>query len=116
MICNLKCAQNSNFKSPSLCWFYEWWKQNGLHKIKVKPLTVIHLTAQQEQEIIQWFKAYQGTIEKYEIKRRNIMNFDEIGFCVGCSKGQYLLVLTDILEVCSNVLKCSKIITNNHYQ
>jgi len=78
-----------------------WWKQNNLHKIKTKPLAVIHLTAQQEQEIIQWFKAYQGTIKKYGIKRRNIMNFDEAGFRVGCPKDQYLLVPADVLEVSS---------------
>jgi hypothetical protein len=59
------------------------------------------MTAQQEQEIIQWFREYRITVGKYRIKRRNIMNFDEAGFRVGCPKGQYLLVPLDILEVCS---------------
>ena len=100
-ICNLKRAQDPDFKSPSLRWFRMWWKQNNLHKIKTKPLAVIHLTAQQEQEIIRWFKEYQATIKKYGIKKRNIVNFDEAGFRVGCPKGQYLLIPTDILEICS---------------
>ena len=100
-ICNLKRAQDPDFKSPSLSWFRKWWKQNDLHKIKAKPLAVIHLTAQQEQEIVQWFKEYQATIKKYDIKRRNIVNFDEAEFHMGCLKDQYLLVSTDILEVCS---------------
>ncbi len=101
-ICNLKHAQNldSDFKAPSLGWFSGWWKMNDLHKIKTKPLAVICLTAQWEEEIIQWFRRYQATIKKYGIKRKNIMNFDEADFHVGCSKGQYLLVPIDILEVC----------------
>jgi hypothetical protein len=45
------------------------------------------MSAQQEQEIIQWFKEYWVTVRKYGIKRRNIMNFDEAGFQVGCFKG-----------------------------
>src|SRR5436190_17600130 len=99
-ICNLKRVQNpDNFKTPTLAWFYKWWKQNGLHKIKAKPLAVIRLTAQQEEEVIQWFRAYQATIKEYGIKRRNIVNFDEAGFRVGCPKGQYLLVPDDILDV-----------------
>ena len=98
-ICNLKRAQNPNFKIPSRVWFSTWWKENGLHKIKSKPLAVVRMTAQQEQEIIQWFREYRITVGKYGIKRRNIMNFDEAGFQVGCPKGQYLLVPLDIQEV-----------------
>ena len=100
-ICNLKRAHDPNFKAPSLGWFSGWWKQNGLHKIKAKPLAVIRLTAQQEQEVVRWFKGYRTTIQRYNIKRRNVINFDEAGFRVGCPKGQYLLVLLDILEVSS---------------
>ena len=97
MVCNLKCAQNPNLKSPSLSWFSRWWKQNGLYKIKAKPLTIVYLIAQQEQEIICWFKEYQTIIKKYGIKRRNIVNFNEADFCVDYSKDQYLLVSTDVL-------------------
>jgi len=98
-ICNLKRVQNLSFKIPSKVWFSTWWKENGLHKIKSKPLAVVWMTAQQEQEIIQWFREYQITVGKYEVKRRNIMNFDEAGFWVGCSKDQYLLVSLDIQKI-----------------
>ena len=100
VICNLKRAQNPNSKPSSWCWFQKWWKDNGLHKIKAKPLAVARLTAQWEEEVVQWFKAYEATIGEYGIKRRNIVNFDEGGFHVDCSKGQCLLVPFDILEVC----------------
>ena len=101
-ICNLKRAQNPDkFKAPSLAWFSGWWKKNGLHKIKAKPLAIVRLTAQREQDVTQWFKGYKTAIKEYGIKKRNIVNFDEAGFRVGCPKGQYLLVPADILEVCS---------------
>jgi hypothetical protein len=99
-ICNLKRAQDPTSKPPSLSWFSIWWKGNNLHKIKAKPLAVVRLTAQKEQEVIHWFQGYRATIKKYGIRRKNIVNFDEAGFRVGCPKGQYLLVPLDILEVC----------------
>jgi hypothetical protein len=98
-ICGLKRAQDANFKAPTLRWFSGWWKDSGLHKIKSKPLAVIRLTAQQEQEVQRWFKEYCVTLNKYKIKRKNIVNFDEAGFRVGCVKGQYILVPLDIQEV-----------------
>ena len=68
-ICNLKRAQNNSaeFKAPTLKWFSHWWQNSGLHKIKSKPLAVIRLTAQQEQDVQRWFKAYKATIKEYGI-------------------------------------------------
>jgi hypothetical protein len=37
--------------------------------------------------------------EAIRIKRKNVINFDEAGFRVGCSKGQSILVPDDIKEV-----------------
>jgi hypothetical protein len=56
------------------------------------------LTAQQEQDVIKWFKVYRQYLKDYNIKRRNIVNFDEAGFRVGCAKGQWILVPEDVLE------------------
>jgi hypothetical protein len=71
-----------------MAWFLGWWKSNELHKIKSKPLAVIQLTAQQEQKVKKWFKAYTATLVRYKIKKKNIVNFNKAGFCVGCAKGQ----------------------------
>ena len=86
-IYNLKRAQNPNFKAPSLARFGKWYKENKLHMIKSKPLVVVRLTAQDEKEVQQWFKGYRQTIQERKIKRKNIINFDEAGFRVGCAKG-----------------------------
>ena len=99
-ICGLKRTQNpDDFKPPSKSWFSSWWHKNNLHKIKSKPLAVIRLTAQQEQEVKTWFKGYHATLLELKVKRRNICNFDEAGFCVGYAKGQWLLIPEDINEV-----------------
>ena len=105
-ICNLKRAQNpDNFKAPTLKWFRTWWKNSGLHKIKSKPLAIIQITVQQEENVRKWFRKYTATLKHYKIKRRNIINFDEAGFRVGCAKGQEILVPLDIHEICSFILK-----------
>jgi hypothetical protein len=98
-ICHLKRAQDPEYKAPSLGWFSGWWKANNLHQIKSKPLAVIRLTAQHEQNVQRWFKKYRATLREYKIQRKNIVNFNEAGFRVGCAKGQWILVPLDILEV-----------------
>jgi hypothetical protein len=46
----------------------------------LKPLAVVQLTAQVEQDVQRWFRKYRETLKEYKIKRRNIVNFDEAGF------------------------------------
>ena len=77
----------------------KWWKSSNLKKIKSKPLATVRFTAQQEDDVHKWFKTYQSTLSEYGIKRKNIINFDEAGFRVGCTKGQWILVPDDIKEV-----------------
>ena len=64
-ICHLKRAQDPSFETPSSAWFSKWWKDNQLHKIKSKPLAVVRLTAQDEQDVRRWFKKYRETIREY---------------------------------------------------
>ena len=98
-ICTLKRASNPSAKPPTKAWFGGWWKANKLHKIKSKPLAALRITAQDTAEIRLWFQGYIRTIAEMGIQRRNILNFDETGFRVGCPKGQYLLVPKDVAEV-----------------
>jgi hypothetical protein len=109
-ICALKKASNPSALSPTKAWFGKWWKENRLHKIKSKPLAALRITAQDETEIQLWFRAYIRTIERLQIQRRNILNFDETGFRIGCPKGQTLLVPEDVLEV--RTILFNKIVTN----
>jgi hypothetical protein len=98
----LKIASNpsvNTVKPPSKAWFGKWWKDNRLHKIKSKPLAANRIVAQDEAQIRLWFKGYIRTIEEMGIQKKNILNFDETGFRIGCPKGQTLLVPEDVLEV-----------------
>ena len=77
----------------------KWWKSNGLHKIKTKPIVVVRVTANDAEEVQKWFKRYRRTLRKYGFEPKDIINFDEAGFRVGCPKGQWILVPEDIKEL-----------------
>lgn len=102
-ILTLKREEDPNFKAPSKQWFNHWWNANNLHKIKTKPIAIVRFTAQQERDIHKWFREYKKTLKEYKIKRKNIINFDESGWRIGCAKGQSILVPLDVAEV-SNML------------
>jgi hypothetical protein len=61
------------------------------------------MTAQDEKEIEEWFfgkeRGYLATLEKYNIKPKNLYNFDETGFRVGCPRGVEVIVPLDVKEV-----------------
>jgi hypothetical protein len=103
-IYTLKQASNSNAMPPSKAWFGKWWKANHLHKIKLKPLAALRITAQDETTLRLWFREYTRTIAEKGIKRKNILNFDETSFRVSCPKGQSLLVPKDVAEVSISLL------------
>lgn len=98
-IYTIKRASNPTIKPPSKAWFGKWWRDNQLHKIKSKPLAALRIIAQDENAIQLWFKGYICTIKELQIQKRNILNFDETGFRIGCPKGQTLLVPVDVTEV-----------------
>lgn len=47
----------------------------------------------------QWFQGYKAVLKNLNVrKKRNIVNFDEQGVCVGCMKKQEILVPNDVVE------------------
>lgn len=95
----LKRAQDLDFGGSSKRWFRKWWQTNGLHKIKTKPLSAVRYAAAQESDVTAWFDQYERVLADLKIRnRRNIINFDEAGFRVGCMKGIQILVPTDMKE------------------
>ena len=100
-IVSLKHAQNPGKKAPSKRWFSTWWKNKGLHKIKTKPIAAVRFTAAQKKDVKAWFVGYRKVLKALEIRdKKNVINFDEAGFRVGCMKGHEILVPIDIKEVC----------------
>ena len=88
-----------NKPPASNSWFQKWWKSQPLHKIKTKPIVHDRITAQDKGEVQRWFQEYREVIQKYNISRKDIWNFDETRFRVGCPKGQEIYVPLDIKEV-----------------
>jgi hypothetical protein len=46
-----------------------------------------------------WFIAYKEVLDKYQFQAKDIYNFDETGFRVGCARGTKVIVLIDVKEV-----------------
>lgn len=84
---------------PSKSWFKEWWKQQPLRKITTKPISQVRIIAQDNYEVKVWFKRYQEVIQKHNIDQKDIWNFDETGFRIGCPKGQVIYVPLEVKEV-----------------
>ena len=96
-ITRLRALENKT--PPSASWFQKWWKTQPLHKIKTKPIARVRVTAQDKDEVSQWFVKYKEVVKKHEISRKDIWNFDETGFRVGCPKGEEIYVPLDVKEV-----------------
>jgi hypothetical protein len=97
-ITRLRALENK--PPPSDRWFQQWHKRQPLHKIKTKPIARVRITAQDKQEVSQWFVKYREAVKTHRIaSRKDIWNFDETGFQVGCVKGEYIYVPLDVKEV-----------------
>jgi hypothetical protein len=94
-----RLRQLENKKPPSNSWFQKWWKTQPLHKIKTKPIAHERIAAQDKDEVVSWFKQYRDALEEHNIESKNIWNFDETGFRIGCPKGQEIYVPYDVKEV-----------------
>jgi hypothetical protein len=92
--------KQANQSPPSQSWFRKWWKgQPLLHKIKTKPIAQKRVTAQDLEEVNDWFNRYKTALKKYDIHKHNLYNFDESGFRIGCPKGVEVLVPIELTEV-----------------
>jgi hypothetical protein len=96
-ITRLRALENK--PPPSISWFRKWWKTQPLHKIKTKPIARVRISAQDQEEVRQWFGRYREVLREYKISRGNVWNFDETGFRVGCPKGEEIYVPLDVKEV-----------------
>jgi hypothetical protein len=84
---------------PSNSWFKKWWKTQPIHKIRTKPIARVRISAQDTKEVKEWFKKYKEAVDKYQVQKENIFNFDETGFRVGCPRGEEIYVPLDVKEV-----------------
>jgi hypothetical protein len=82
--------------APWKAWFKKWWKTQPLHRITTKPIERARVTAQDKVEVEEWFKGYRKALKDNKISQKDIWNFDESGFRVGCPKGEVIYVPPDV--------------------
>jgi hypothetical protein len=88
-----------NKPPPSKSWLTKWIKTQPLHLITTKPIAHKRLIAQDKKEVESWFKGFRDTLKKHKISRKDVWNFDETGFQIGCPKGQQIYVPLTTREV-----------------
>jgi hypothetical protein len=84
---------------PSESWFQKWWKTQPLHKITTKPLAFDRINAQDICTVALWFEEYRAILRKHNIQPKDIWNFDETGFRIGCPKGEQIYVPLEVKQV-----------------
>ena len=72
---------------------------NLFQKLKMKPITQIHVSAADIEEVIKWFKEFTNWCEEHKIKAEYILNFDEVGFQVGVTLSKYIIIPAYVKEV-----------------
>ncbi len=50
------------------------------------------------KQIKEWFEHYKNILRHLKIRRRNVINFDEIDVRVGCIRGEEILMPADIKQ------------------
>ncbi len=97
VICFLKNKEESNLFTRR--WFSTWWKNNDLHRIKIKSIAIVRYFAAQESNVKQWFVNYRNILQELHIIRsRNVWNFDEADFWVNCMQKKNILMSKNISD------------------
>jgi hypothetical protein len=67
---------------PSRTWFRSWILSNKdtIRTIRTKVIQRSRITAQDEQDVSDWFVEYRKCVQSLDVKRGDIWNFDETGF------------------------------------
>jgi hypothetical protein len=64
-------------------------------KLRTKPLAAERQAAQERLQIEEHFQRFQATLLEHNIEKRDVWNFDETGFRIGCLRGQLVLTHTN---------------------
>jgi hypothetical protein len=77
-------------------WTTRFLAQNPQYKKqRTKPLAVERQAAQERLQIEEHFQRFQAALLEHNIKKRDVWNFDETGFCISCLCGQLVLTHTN---------------------
>ncbi|KFZ09595.1 hypothetical protein V501_05525 [Pseudogymnoascus sp. VKM F-4519 (FW-2642)] len=104
-VCQLLAANNPPRKPPSQRWFQTWIKSQHetFHTIKTRPIEAARVASHDVLAIKEWFHEFKDVCNQLDVTAADIYNFDEVGFRVGMSTGEHVLVPTAVKElyICS---------------
>ena len=100
-VCQLLAANNPPRKSPSQRWFQTWTKSQHetFHTITTRPIEAARVASHDTSTIKEWFNELKDVCNQLDITAADIYNFDEVGFRVGMSTGEHVLVPIAVKEV-----------------
>ena len=100
-VCQLLAADNPPRKPPSQRWFQIWIKSQHetFHTIKSRPIEAARVASHDISAIKEWFHDFKDVCNQLDVTAANVYNFDEVGFRVGMSTGEHVLVPTAVKEV-----------------
>lgn len=77
-------------------WMTRFLTRNPQYKkLRTKPLAAERQAAQERLQIEEHFQRFQATLLEHNIEKRDVWNFDETGFRIGCLRGQLVLTHTN---------------------
>ncbi|OAF59981.1 hypothetical protein VC83_03085 [Pseudogymnoascus destructans] len=100
-ICQLRAAETPTRAPPSQRWFQTWIKtqQHNFHTIKTRPIEAARVASHEVSAIKEWFYEFKDVCNQLDITAGDIYNFDEVGFRVGMSTGEHVLVPSAVKEL-----------------
>jgi hypothetical protein len=100
-ICQLLAADIPLRKPPSQRWFQTWIKSQHktFHTIKTRPIEAARVASHDILAIKEWFNEFKDVCNQLDVTAADIYNFDEVGFRVGMSTGEHVLVPIAVKEV-----------------
>ena len=83
-------------------WTSRWLKRNPqLTKMKRKPLAVARKNAEDPETLKAHFERFRTLQTQYGIQAKDLWNFDETGFRIGCARNDFVIVTDKIRKVYS---------------
>ena len=100
-IAHLKACEDPPRPPPSERWFQTFIRDhaNLFKTTKTKPIARNRVSAQDVEDVTRWFDSFREYVEKHNVKREDVMNFDEAGFQIGMCCGEEILIPADVDDV-----------------
>jgi hypothetical protein len=97
----IRAQETPSKPPPSKRWFQKFLRDHPelFQTTRIKPIDIARISAQDIDEVEQWFSNWTTYCKEKEIQASDILNFDETGFRVGVASGEEIIVPYYVKEV-----------------